>query len=82
MSADAYPASAPQQQQHNDSRHVAQNMSLIYPNLSRPTFSEKDPDRSDFGLSVEYSDIEEEDEDEDEIDAYGTNKDELFDSPR
>jgi hypothetical protein len=79
MSADAYPASAPQQP-HNDSRHVAQNMSLVYPNLSRPTFSEKDPDRSDFGLSVEDSEIE--DEDVDEIDAYGTVKDELFDAPR
>jgi hypothetical protein len=69
MSAEKYSASAPHHS--NDS----QDASLIYPNLRRPNFSEKDPDRNNY--------VEESDDDDggDDVD-YGAGKDELFDTPR
>ena len=69
MSTEKYSASAPHHS--ND----GQDASLIYPNLRRPNFSEKDPDRNNY---VEESD---DDDDVDEVD-YAAHKDELFDTPR
>jgi len=65
MADDRYPASAP---------HHKVGVDELYPNLGRPIFSEKDPDRNRY---VEESD------DDDEVDnVYGANKDELYDTPR
>ena len=52
------------------------DMSGLYPNLNRPTFSEKDPDKNNLDMELELD--EDDDYDEDSLD----HKDEIFDVPR
>jgi hypothetical protein len=79
MFEEKYSASAPHSQSI-DSKHRRAtpdtDMSLLYPNLSRPTFSEKDPDKNNLDIELEL-----EEDDEDSVDS-GHQKDELFDTPR
>ena len=79
MFEEKYAASAPRSQSI-DSKHRRPtpntDMSLLYPTLTRPTFSEQDPDKNNLDLELEL-----EDDDEDSLDG-GHQKDELFDAPR
>lgn len=57
--------------------HQKIDVDQLYPNLGRPIFSDKDPDRN------RYQEESEEEEVEDEVDnVYGAHKDELFEVPR
>ena len=77
MSDEKYSASAPLSKSIDSSHRISTtdtDMSTLYPNLSRPTFSEKDPDKNNLDLE----ELEFEGDDEDSVDL----KDEFFDTPR